>query len=399
MLINSGKSLYRGLPFLRKEILVLKKIFRQLHLWLGLISGIVVFLLAVTGCIYVFEQEIQNWTRKDLIYIDSDKSRALPISQLKEKVEEYIGPEKEISFVNIYKNPDKAWVFYLYKKKEGGITYFQTIDYYQSVFVDPYKGTIIGKIDEETSFFNIIKMLHWSLLLKTEIGQPIIGWSTFVFVILLITGIVLWWPRNFRKAKNLFWIKWKKRTSFFRKLLDLHNVLGIYSAFIALVIALTGMVWAFRWFMGIVYVIASGTITPPDLSRPESIVNQTSIESGIDKTFTDVQNRYADAAGLRVYLPKDSLESISVYIQQKEGVYYESHQAYYDQYTGERLKERVHNDKNSGEKLITANYDIHTGAILGLPGKIIVFLASLFCATLPVTGFLMWREKKRKRRK
>lgn len=376
----------------------IKKILRKLHLWLGLVSGIVVFLLAVTGCIYVFNEEIKQFTRYDLIHVDQGKENRLPLSELMGKVQDCIGFEKEISFVNVYKDPEKSWVFYFYKKKKGGISYFQTIDYYQSVYVNPYNGKIKGIINEEISFFNIIKMLHWSLLLKSSIGQPIVGYSTLIFVFILISGIVLWWPRNFRKSKNLFRIKWKKNTSFFRKLLELHNVLGIYSVFVLLIIALTGLVWSFKWFMITVYVIASGSLSKPDLSVPESKFVPGQAVSCIDLAFADVKGKYSDAEVFRVYPAKDSISSIGFYVQQKEGRYAVSHQAYYDQYTGKCLKERKHSDKNLGEKLITANYDIHSGGIWGFTGKIIVFLVSLFCASLPVTGFLMWREKRKQRR-
>jgi uncharacterized iron-regulated membrane protein len=68
----------------------------------------------------------------------------------------------------------------------------------------------------------------------------------------------------------------------------------------------------------------------------------------------------------------------------------------FDQYTGRFLAEKNHKDKNFGEKLITANYDIHVGAILGLPGKILAFIASFICGMLPVTGFIIWWGRRNK---
>uniref|UniRef100_UPI00356902EA PepSY domain-containing protein n=1 Tax=Lutibacter sp. TaxID=1925666 RepID=UPI00356902EA len=83
-------------------------------------------------------------------------------------------------------------------------------------------------------------------------------------------------------------------------------------------------------------------------------------------------------------------------IQQYDGLYYVNHSLQFDQYSGKLLKERNHKNKNFGEKIINANYDIHVGAILGIPGKIIAFIASLICASLPLTGFLIWIGRKRK---
>ena len=76
--------------------------------------------------------------------------------------------------------------------------------------------------------------------------------------------------------------------------------------------------------------------------------------------------------------------------------YYNYDQLQFDQYTGKLLSRQNYAEKNSGEKTLAMNYDIHVGAIWGLPGKILAFLASLVCASLPVTGFIVWLNKKKK---
>ena len=60
---------------------------------------------------------------------------------------------------------------------------------------------------------------------------------------------------------------------------------------------------------------------------------------------------------------------------------------------------RNHEDKDFGEKVIAANYDIHVGSILGLPTKIIAFIVSLLCASLPITGFMIWYGRRKKAKK
>ena len=371
----------------------------KIHLWLGLASAIIVFIVSITGCIYVFSKEITDARRHDAIHVEQIGKHTVPISELWETVQQELGTEKKIGWANIYNSTDKSWVFYSYKGNPDATTYFGAIDYYTSVYVDPYSGKIKAIYDEKYDFFNIIKMLHWSLLLNTSIGQPIVGWSTFVFVILLITGLVLWWPKSFRSAKNLFGFKWKKSTPGHRKIYDLHNVLGFYSLLFALIIALTGMVWSFKWFQAAVYVAAAGTTTPPDRSQEKSVPANPDEINPMDKAFKITSENYADAAGFRIVPAADSLAPLNVYVQQKEGLYYMTHELQFDQYSGKLLKERKHSDKNAGEKLITANYDIHVGAIWGIPGKIIAFLVSLISASLPVTGFMVWWNKKKQRRK
>ncbi len=378
---------------------MLKTFIGKIHLWLGLASGIVVLIVSLTGCIYVFSKEINGLIRKEAMYTEQQAGEMIPVSKAWKQAEEHLGNGKTIGWATISNDPRKSWVFSSYQSNADAVTYFGMIEHYESVYIDPYSGEVLVTYDEKMDFFNIIKFLHWSLLFTTPIGQPIVGWSTLIFVMLLITGLVLWWPKSFKSAKNLFWIRWTKATPGHRKNYDLHNVIGFYSTFIALIIAFTGMVWSFKWFQAFIYVLAAGTTTPPDRSLAESVPAAVSIVSPMDEAVEQTRLRYADAAGFRLSPPADSLGVFNVYVQQKEGLYYQTNQLQFDQYSGELLKERKHEDKNTGEKLITANYDIHVGAILGIPGKIIAFLISLFCASLPVTGFLVWWNKRKQRRK
>lgn len=376
-----------------------KKTFKQwigvAHLWLGLASGLIVLLLSITGCIYVFSQEIQEWQRHDAIYVPQVKEAKLPLSSIWTATKKALGDTIVMNDVHVYKNPEKSLEFHCYKAAENhddAFWYFDAIDYYYKVYVDPYTGKVLAIYDEEKDFFNIVKMLHWSLLLNHPAGQQIIGWSTFTFVIMLITGIILWWPKNKAARKQRFWFQWKDATKWRRKNYDLHNILGFYIASIAIIIAFTGMVWAFTWFQAIVYVAGSQSITPPVALAEKSVIAEGSKDAAFDKAYQFTKDRYKDADAFSIGKPADTAKTgvIDVYIQQYPGKYYVYHGAQFDQYTGRFLKERLHKERNFGEKLIVANYDIHVGAILGIPGKIIAFIASFVCMLLPVSGFLIW---------
>lgn len=372
-----------------------KTVVRKVHLVLGLASGLVVFMLAVTGCMYTFEQEITHILRKDDIIIQPQPIEKMPLSLLWQQTQDKVGDEK-ISWAEIYNDPAKSWVFTSLKKNKDAITYFGSIDYYTSTYVNPYTGEILGIYDEEKKFLNIVKYLHWSLLLKTEYGQPIIGWSTFIFVIMLISGIILWWPKNKKSRKKRFWFFWKKRSSWKRKNYDLHSILGFYIAPVVLVIALSGMLWAFPWFKSLLYDAGSETPAKPDPVYTTSIPIEQKKVVPLDKALQQSKKHHSTAAIWRVTPPKDSTGSINVVVQQKEGAYFVRHNLRFNQYNGGLLATRSHEDKNFGEKLSQGNYDIHTGIILGIPGKILVFIASLVCASLPVTGFILWYRRIKK---
>ena len=374
-----------------------RKFIGKIHLWLGLSSGLIVFVVALTGCVYVFSQEFTNSFRKNNMYV-LPQQKALPISKLWESTQSQIDSTYKLSWVNVYNNPKKSLIFYAYKGNENAITYFESIDYYISIYVNPYTGEILKIYNEELDFFNIVKMLHWSLLLKTEYGQPIVGYSTLIFVIMLISGLILWWPKNKKGRKQRFSFQWKNNTQWKRKNYDLHNIFGFYVGSVALIISLTGLVWAFTWFQAIVYIAGSGTTTLPDFSKAKSTFIEAPKELAIDEALKQTKEKYLNSNAFRLTPAQDSTDIIKIYIQQYDGLYYVNHSLQFDQFSGKLLKERNHKDKNFGEKLINANYDVHVGAILGIPGKIIAFIASLICATLPLTGFLIWWGRKKKKK-
>lgn len=244
-------------------------------------------------------------------------------------------------------------------------------------------------------------------MLKSSWGTYIVGIPTLIFIFMLITGIILWWPKNKNARKQRFWFNWKNIKSWKRKNYDLHNVLGFYSSFIVLIIAITGLFYSFSFVQSFLYYSFSGGKTEyPDFSHittqaPGSLRSDTTI----DIIARQVKALYPETDRFSLGLEEPTTgedgktPAFDVYVAEKEGVYYINHTAFFDANSGTLLYNRHHSDKNFGEKFVAANYDIHVGAILGIWGKILAFITSLAAASLPVTGFLVWRGRKKKKKK
>lgn len=377
-----------------------KQINAWLHLWLGLTSGIIVLIVSITGCIFVFQKEINEWVHHDELFVTARHTPVLPLSVLQQKAQTALGKEFPIRSVFTYRRPDRAWEFLTYAEGDkNALTIFGATAYYKAAYVDPYTGAVTAVRDLKQDFFVIVKYLHWSLLLNTKYGQPVVGWATFIFVILLITGLILWWPKKWTKKtrEQSFKIKWAG--NFKRVNYDLHNVLGFYALLIALVLALTGMVWAFKWFQATVYIVASRSITPPQHQEVQSdtLALPLAGTNPLDVAYTTAVQQFPDAKRIAVYAtPNSNTATISMSAYRGKETYYDRDDLQFDQYSGKLLLRETAKDRNAGEQLIGMNYDIHVGAIAGLPGKILAFFASLICASLPVTGFLVWWHKGRK---
>jgi uncharacterized iron-regulated membrane protein len=379
----------------------LKKRIGKIHLWLGLSSGLVVFIVCVTGCLYAFIDEI-----KPLVYSDRmevkvpSHGKKIPITILRERAQAAIGTEFPLVRALVYNVPDRSYAFMAYEQeKEKGLTYFSSVKYHYTVFVNPYSGNIIKIEDTKYEFFRMVFWLHWSLWLSTDIGQPIVGIGVINFVVMLITGLILWWPRNKAASKQRFSFRWKKETRWKRKNYDLHNILGFYSMIIILLIALTGLVWAFDWFSdSLQWMVNKGKSKDKEMS--EKIVSDTtqlSVLNPTDSIFYANQSGHPTAHSFFVNFASGNKGPIGISTRFNKHAYYDSEYCLYDQYTGALLKTSNFDTKDAGEKLASLNYDIHVGGVLGFPGKVLAFLASLIGASLPVTGTLVWLGRRRKK--
>jgi uncharacterized iron-regulated membrane protein len=381
----------------KKRKSIFRKVVGWLHLWLGLVSGLVIVIISITGCLFVFQKEFSELKYRHVFFTPAREHSILPLHQLQEIAQQALGKDQPVNYITTWKDPDRAWEFMAYKENDTALTYFGAMEYYRSAFLDPHTGRVTGILNYKTDFFQIVKYLHWSLLLNDRYGQPIVGWSTVIFVVMLITGLVLWWPKKWNRVtrKRSFSIHWKGR--FRRVNYDLHNVLGFYFYIPALILALTGMVYAFQWFQSLVYAAASGTTAYPEQPVIKSAHPESAVQDPLTIAWHAAEKNDPAYRRMNITPATGNDGVISIYSYTDEEIYYNYQEMHFDRYSGNLIRQQRWDQKNPGERLIGMNYDIHVGAIGGLTGKIIAFLASLVSASLPITGFYIWWNKKKKR--
>lgn len=360
------------------------KINAWLHLWLGIASGIVVFIISMTGCILVFEQEIKGLMHANLKVAAQHEDQLLPPSVIHNAVSKAV-PGKEIT---------SMWYHGLDK------TVAVSTNSDSTVFVNPYTAEIVAFQDHE-DFFHEVDELHRNLMLGRKIGKPVVGWSTFIFFFLLISGLILWWPKKWSKTNRdkSFKIKWKAK--FKRINYDLHNVLGFYTLLIALLMAITGLVMSFSWFSRSMYWVTGGDGGPR--KRPAKEIVAPSVQPALanaDKIWYKIRKEIAlhNKNNVIVSIPEKPDELIYACTDMFAGywrdLYFEPATLELSARSGKRL-----GDIPFADQVRKLNYSLHVGAALGLTSKIVYFICSLVCASLPVTGFYIWWGKKKKTKK
>lgn len=365
-----------------------RKIILKIHLWLGLSTGLVVFIVSITGAMYCFAPELQQLTQP-YRSVAIQNTRFLPASALIAIAEKQV-PDKKAKRL-YYGQPNKA-AYALFFDKDG---------YYYTVFMNPYDGTVLKTKNMRKDFYTIILYLHFTLLIPY--GQEIVGWSTLIFFVMIVSGIILWWPKNKAAKKARFTIKWG--TSPKRMNYDLHNVLGFYSSWILLFTVFTGLIWAFDGFAAAVYKITGQKNSVIQQKIPVSNASQQNImvaDKAIDKVWYQLEHEMKDTyQAVELMVPQTDSAAILVRANPSEKIFYKTDYRYFDQYSGKEFEGaygwgKYSDVKTLSDRIQRMNYDIHIGAVLGYPGRIAVFLAALVAASLPITGLLIWLGRRKK---
>lgn len=369
---------------------MLKNTLRQVHYWLGRTSGLVVFIIAITGCLYAFQEEIQDIACPYRFVKAENKAFLLP-SEL-EAIAHRTLPSKSLHSIK-YNTPERAAeaIFYSYDP-----------DYYYIIYLNPYSGEVLSVDDMNTGFFRFVLNGHFYLWLPAYIGQLVVSISTLIFFVMVLTGLYLWFPKNKATLRLRTWFRWDATTKWKRKNYDLHSIVGFYTAAFSLIFIFTGLVWGFQWFAYSYYTLWGGqkSLVYQD---PVSRVDTTkAITKPLDAIYIQVRQETPAAQSIEVHPPETDSSCIAVNTNTSLGTYWQIDYRYFDQYS---LEEKPVNhiygrlkDAKLGDKIMRMNYDIHTGAILGFTGKVLAFLVSLLIASLPVTGILIWLKKRQARR-
>lgn len=418
-----------------------KRIMAWLHLWLGLASGIIVVIVSLTGCIYVFENEIKDFI-EDWRFVQPQEQSFLLPSQLVTIADKEMKDKKATSVTFGAKDEAAIVGYFVEKKEEAGtaedkrgqqkasigskeITKNGKLKSqgnekgkgkkgkggrrsgtFVSVYMNPYTGEILNvksfSRGESPDFFRWILNGHRALWLPYDIGRPIVGIAVLIFVVLIISGIVLWWPTKWIKSiiDKSFKIKWD--ASFKRVNYDLHNVLGFYSCIFLFFIAVTGLVWSFGWWSKSLYWVTSGG-KPLVENRESPKSDTTNVKefkiTTADQILLNIKKENPQASGIMISIPGKPSDPIGAFVYKQKNTFYNMDRYSFDQQSLKEISIKTpfsgkYMEANIPDKIRRMNYDIHVGSVLGLTGKIIAFFASLISASLPITGFIIWWGKK-----
>lgn len=369
-----------------KKSYTLKTFINDIHLWLGIASGVVLFLVCLSGTILTFEKEIKS-ALAETLEVTPNEGGALPMETL---IANLI-PKGQVLRVTIPAEINQPYVF---RVKTSPSDRRGTV-----VYVNPFTGAALqpekGPLD--AFFMSMFKMHRW-MLMDISIGRPIVGVATIIFLILSVTGLVLWFPKklSWKQFKPRFKIKWS--ASWKRINYDLHNTLGFYACIFLIIMALTGLNWSFDWYRAGASQVLGAKVF--DRSQPQFSLNASEAPELPLKNILTVVNQSFDYKGdVTLSLPSEKADFFTIRKQNAKGFSPVVSNRLVVSKQGEVLFKEIFSEKPWNAQIAALIKPIHTGEIFGSFSKVIYFFGCLIATSLPITGTLIWLNKLKKKRK
>ena len=351
----------------------------KLHLYTGLLAGLLLVLSGLTGSALVFREELETLAHPER-RVAADQGERVALDAVLQTVRRAYPDDRPFA-IRMPRTPQEAYLI----KLNGAHDRF--------VYLDPYNGRILGTHRQNQSVLGWIALLHTQLL-AGEAGKTALGLGGLLLTGLCVTGLVLWWPRSGKISQGVS-IRWSARWK--RLNFDLHRVSGFYTSLFLLLTASTGAAFVFnKTAVGLVdAVTASAPRAAPPRVEPG--------RSGIPVPSLDMLLRQADRAlpapTTWISLPQTPDAPLAV----RKKLPQERHPngrnfVYLDPHSGRVLQVEHALASPLGTRVFNTFYPLHIGTVAGTPTRVLQVIAGLAPTLLWVTGLIMRASRRQRRR-
>lgn len=399
-----------------------------LHLTAGVIAGIVVVIMSVTGVALTYQRQMQAWADKGewQAPANADATQRLTVEQIYARLRQ-AHPDAVPTAVTIKSDANELASAVMSGPMTG------------AVLVDPYTGAIVQPGPRGAAvrgFFSTMVSWHRYLARTGEArpaGRAVTGASNLLFLFIVLSGLYLWWPRSLR------WSSFKPVLWFRRGLpgkardFNWHNVLGFWSAIPLAIVVASATVISYPWATAFVYRVAGDT-PPAPASRPAAgaagqgggTARQGGGESGnrgergergggrpapverivanLDAVVAAAQRTTPGWRSISAPLPADANGPIVVTIDRGDGGQPQLRAtATIDREQAAIVRLETFSDQSRGRRWRSILRFAHTGEVLGLFGQTIAGIVSAASVVLAYTGFALafrrltaWLKRRRR---
>jgi len=361
-----------------RQAMTFRNILFWFHLTAGTVAGLVILVMSLTGALIAFEPQIVDFAEREVrnvIPLGPD-ARRLNVETLIAKAREAF-PKFPPSGVAMGSEPTSS----------ASVSFGRE----ETIFINPYTGDVLGRGSKTHKLMHEIEDWHrW--LGSREVGKPITGLSNAAFLILVVTGFYLWWPRRWTGTTFKAVSRFNPRLQGKARDWNRHNVIGFWCAPILLVITLTGLIMSYQWANNLLYRFTGNEPPPP---APQAAPSKP-IEppSDIDALWARAEQQAPGWVSIRLRFPPQPEGPVIASIQEP-ALWHPNPRSQLTLHplTAEVIKWEPFSGYNLGRTLRTWVRPIHTGMAGGAVGQTIALLGAAGGIMLAWTGLAMaWRR-------
>lgn len=402
-----------------------KKVFFQLHWFMGITAGLVLSIMGVTGAIYSYEQQILKWINEDSYVVTVPEQAKLSPAELYLHFSQQ-DPNLQINSVTIAAEPSASSTINI--AKEGHRRGY-------NMLVDPYTAEVLPEIKGE-GFFDFIEDLHRRLT-AGEIGKQITGACVLMLIYFVLSGIYLRWPKKHSLRQWLF-VKPKLKGRNF--IWDLHAVVGTWVVVFYLIFAVTGLYWSYDWWRSGMFKVMGverpqqgggaphgGQARPPQGQqgnaqqqnqqqqgrtqgdrRGNNSANESEqaplsleqISTALTATWAQFpQQLNREYSSMTLNLPKSADAKVEIQFVDAEPQHERARNSATFNYANDSIEKlELYEDKKLNEKIMSSMLPVHRGSFMGGAYQFVAMLASLAMPLFFITGWMLYLKRRKQKR-
>jgi uncharacterized iron-regulated membrane protein len=372
------------------------------HFYAGLFCIPFVIILSLTGALYLYRPQLEPWLDRSWDEKVSGET-AQPLAIQFQAALRTLPDSKPAAYLL----PEPGWKASRFLvMQEGGL---------QRVYVDPTRAEVLGWESEDTRFFNWLKRLHGQLLLGNR-GSNLVELASSWTIIMLATGLFLWWPRSHKGWGGILYPRW--RSGHRRWLRDLHGVTGFWIAAFAFFLLATGLPWAKFWGS---YFRQARALVGADLSKqdwtlggqPANVHSGHPSEhqspkkrkggfrrssGGIVENWDHLETVASHASSMKLATPvlieppEKSGGTWTIKAESQNRVLRRTTEM--DAATGRVVRDEGFSQKHWLDQAVSAGIAAHEGQLFGLPNQLLGLLTALGLILLSCSGLWMWWRRR-----
>lgn len=368
----------------------------RVHRWAGLLAGLWLVVIGLSGSFLAFYPEIDRWLNPDWTTPQGRTAAPVPMQQVLDSAGRAM-PDRFVHSVFPAAGPHDVHHVWLTPAAEDQGRMWE-------VLVDPSDGRVLGHREavptrdfSRRNLTNAVYTLHYQLLLG-DTGSTLVGTLGLLLLLSAVTGIVVWWPRSGSAGRG--WaqaLRIKRGARGIRLHFDVHRVAAAYSVLLLAVVAFTGVTMSFGTpTRAVLEAVSSVRALPQDPLAPSEA-------APIDADGALALARHA-APGTTVrclWLPGASGPAWRVSLLEPRGIAAAGGRGelWLHPEGGAVLAHWRHADGSGADTYLAWQLPLHDGSVAGLPGRIVVCLLGFVPLVLAVTGSVIWWRKRAARQR